>query len=237
MDRLVVGDVGYGKTEVAMRAAFKAIQDGTPGGDPRADDGPRGAASRDLLAAVRRLLAEVGLAEPAGEADRSVLEMLWARPTCEVNGIWGGYQGDGFKTVLPSKAGAKISFRLVGTQDPVKIREAFRAYVRGQLPPDCSVAFKGHGTSAAAQMSISDPAFEKARQALSDEWPNQAAYVGAGGSIPIAGYFKDILNMDAMLIGFGNKDDQIHSPNEKYDLRSFHKGIRSWARILAALTA
>jgi len=182
-------------------------------------------------------LSDVGLSIPAGESDRSVLEMIWARPTCEVNGIWGGYQGDGFKTVLPSKANAKISFRLVGTQNPEKIRESFRTYVRNQLPPDCSVSFKEHGAAAASQMSITNPAFEKARQALSAEWPNDAAYIGSGGSIPIAGYFKEILNMDAMLIGFGNDDDRIHSPNEKYDLRSFHKGIRSWTRILHALNA
>ncbi len=180
-------------------------------------------------------LGGVGLSCPAGETDRSVLEMIWSRPTCEVNGIKGGYTGDGFKTVLPSKATAKISFRLVGTQDPLKIREAFRDYVRDSLPPDCSVKFSDHGTSPASQMSITDPAFEKARKALSAEWPNDAAYVGSGGSIPIAGYFKQILGMDAMLIGFGQKDDLIHSPNEKYDLRSFHKGIRSWARILDAL--
>ncbi len=182
-------------------------------------------------------LAEVGLAQPAGETGRSVLELLWARPTCEVNGVWGGYQGDGFKTVLPSTASAKISFRLVGAQDPLKIRKVFRDYVQNQLPPDCSVAFKEHGAAMATRMSILDPAFEKAREALSAEWPNEAAFVGSGGSIPIAGYFKDILDMDAMLIGFSNNDDQIHSPNEKYDLRSFQKGIRSWARVLAALTA
>lgn len=181
-------------------------------------------------------LGDVGLSEPAGEQGRSALEMMWSRPTCEVNGMISGYTGDGFKTVLPSKASAKISFRLVGTQDPHKIREAFRAQVRAALPADCTVEFSDHGASPAAQMQIDHPAFEQARGALSDEWPNTAAYVGCGGSIPIAGYFKDILDMDAMLIGFGKDDDQIHSPNEKYDLSSFHKGMRSWARILDALS-
>ncbi|MGC9417572.1 MAG: M20/M25/M40 family metallo-hydrolase [Rhodovulum sp.] len=182
-------------------------------------------------------LGEVGLSAPAGEKDRTPLEMIWSRPTCEVNGISGGYTGAGFKTVLPSKASAKISFRLVGQQDPLKIRESFRAMVRGMLPPDCSVDFHGHGASPAAQMAIGDPAFEKARTALSEEWPNPAAFIGCGGSIPVAGYFKDILGLDSMLIGFGKDDDAIHSPNEKYDVDSFHKGIRSWARILAALAA
>lgn len=180
-------------------------------------------------------LGAVGLSRPAGEQDRSSLEMLWARPTCEVNGIWGGYTGDGFKTVLPSTASAKISFRLVGTQDPFKIREEFRAMVREMLPPDCSVEFSDHGASPASIMSTDDPSFEAARQALSDEWPSEAAFIGSGGSIPIAGYFKEILGLPSMLIGFGLDDDQIHSPNEKYDVRSFHKGTRSWARVLAAL--
>ena len=180
-------------------------------------------------------LAGVGLSVPAGEKGRSVLEMIWARPTCEVNGISGGYTGDGFKTVLPSEVRAKISFRLVGTQDPVRIRESFRQLVRAMLPADCQVEFHGHGTSPASVMATSNPAFEAARQALSDEWPRPAAFTGSGGSIPIAGYFKTILGMDAMLIGFAKDDDLIHSPNEKYDLRSFHKGIRSWARILDRL--
>ncbi|NNK77211.1 MAG: M20/M25/M40 family metallo-hydrolase [Litoreibacter sp.] len=180
-------------------------------------------------------LGEVGLGIPAGEEGRSGLEMIWSRPTCEVNGISGGYQGDGFKTVLPSKASAKISFRLVGKQDPHAIRKTFRAYVESQIPADCSVTFGDHGASPASEMQTDHPAFEKARQALSDEWPKDAAYVGSGGSIPIAGYFKDILDMDAMLIGFSKDNDQIHSPNEKYDLSSFHKGIRSWVRILDSL--
>jgi len=150
--------------------------------------------------------------------------------------MWSGYTGDGFKTVLPSIASAKISFRLVGTQDPHAIRDSFRAMVEAMIPSDCSVSFAPHGASAAGQMSTENPAFGKAAAALSDEWPNSAAYVGCGGSIPIAGHFKEVLDMDAMLIGFGKDDDAIHSPNEKYDLRSFHKGIRSWARILDALS-
>ena len=103
------------------------------------------------------------------------------------------------------------------------------------LPPDVRVTFHAHGGSPASQMSVEDPAFEAARLALSAEWPRPAAFVGAGGSIPIAGHFQTELGMDSMLIGFGRDDDRIHSPNEKYDLESFHKGTQSWARILAAL--
>jgi acetylornithine deacetylase/succinyl-diaminopimelate desuccinylase-like protein len=184
----------------------------------------------------KAFLGDVGLSIPAGESSVTPLEMIWARPTAEINGIWSGYTGDGFKTVLPSKAHAKISFRLVGTQDPEAIRKNFRAWVEAQLPADCKIAWKDHSCSPASQMSIDHPGFEAARQALSDEWPDPAAYAGCGGSIPIAGYFKTILGMDAMLVGWGKDDDQIHSPNEKYDLESFHKGIRSWARILEAMT-
>lgn len=183
-----------------------------------------------------RFLGDVGLSTPAGEQDRTPLEMIWARPTCEVNGIWGGYTGAGFKTVLPSQAHAKISFRLVGSQDPLAIRESFRKMVTEMLPPDCAVEFKGHGASTAGAFDTSDPAFEAARQALSQEWPDPAAYIGCGGSIPIAGHFARITETTPMLIGFGKDDDQLHSPNEKYDMESFHKGIRSWARVLDALT-
>ena len=181
-------------------------------------------------------LGDVGLSKPAGEQDRTPLEMIWSRPTCEVNGIWGGYTGDGCKTVLPSEAHAKISFRLVGTQDPLAIRENFRKMVTEMLPEDCTVAFSGHGASQASGVEIGHPMFEPARQALSDEWQVPAAYIGCGGSIPIAGHFQKILGTEPMLVGFGKDDDQIHSPNEKYDMESFHKGIRSWARILDALT-
>ena len=180
-------------------------------------------------------LGGVGLSVPAGEADRTPLEMIWSRPTAEINGIWGGYTGDGFKTVLPSEAHAKVSFRLVSRQNPDALRPHFRSWVEAQLPPDCSIEWHGHGASPAGTMEIGHPAFEATRAALTDEWGRAAAYVGCGGSIPIAGYFKTELGMDAMLVGFGRDDDQIHSPNEKYDVESFHKGIRSWARILDRL--
>jgi len=184
----------------------------------------------------KAFLGGVGLNTLAGEKGYSALEMLWSRPTCEINGITGGYTGDGFKTVLPSHASAKISFRLVGQQDPVEIRKNLRRMIEGMLPPDCSVSYKSHGSSGGIVTSSEAPAFEAARQALSDEWPDEAAFIGSGGSIPIAGFFQDITGVDPILIGFGKDDDQLHSPNEKYDVESFHKGMRSWARVLDALS-
>ena len=181
-------------------------------------------------------LGAVGLSVPAGEAGRSVLEQVWARPTAEVNGITGGYTGAGFKTVLPSRASAKLSFRLVGEQDPDAVRAAFRAHVEARLPADCSVEYRSKDGSPATVMSTDRPEFELARAALGDEWPNGAVYAGSGGSIPVVGHIRRILGMDSLLVGFGLDDDAIHSPNEKYSMTSFHHGIRSWVRILDALS-
>ncbi|MBB4039685.1 acetylornithine deacetylase/succinyl-diaminopimelate desuccinylase-like protein [Microvirga flocculans] len=180
-------------------------------------------------------LGQVGLSIPAGEKGRSVLEQIWARPTCEVNGIVGGYTGEGFKTVIPSKASAKVSFRLVAGQDPAKIREAFRAHIRERIPADCSVTFKEHGGSPALSLPLDGPFLKPTLDALTEEWGCEAALAGTGGSIPIVGDFKRLLGMDSLMVGFARFDNRVHSPNEKYDLSSFHHGIRSWARILAAL--
>ena len=177
----------------------------------------------------------VGLSVPAGEAGRSVLEQIWARPTCEINGVFGGYTGDGFKTVIPSKASAKVSFRLVGDQNPERLRERFHAFVEERIPPDCSVEFRSHGGSPALRLPIDGPYLQRARRALAEEWGTEPAITGGGGSIPVVGSFKRLLGMDSLMVGFGLDDDRIHSPNEKYDLSSFHGGIRSWARIIAAL--
>lgn len=180
-------------------------------------------------------LGEAGLQVSAGETDRSVLEKLWARPTCEINGIYGGYTGEGFKTVIPAQASAKISFRLVGQQNPEAIRTAFRAFLEERLPDGAMLSFHEHGASPALELSADSPALGLAAKALGEEWGKEALLMGSGGSIPIVGAFKNELGMDTLLIGFALDDDRIHSPNEKYELSSFHKGTRSWARILARL--
>jgi acetylornithine deacetylase/succinyl-diaminopimelate desuccinylase-like protein len=182
-------------------------------------------------------LGPVGLKVPAGENGRLLIEQISTRPTCDVNGIIGGYTGEGAKTVIPGAASFKVSFRLVGDQDPDKIRDAFRAFVRQRMPADCSVEFVSHAGSPALELPYDSPVLGKARAALAAEWGRKAVAVGSGGSIPIVGDFKHVLGLDSLLVGFGLDDDRVHSPNEKYDLTSFHKGIRSWARILAALAA
>ena len=180
-------------------------------------------------------LGEVDLSVPAGETGYSVYEQINARPTCEFNGITGGYTGDGFKTVIASKASAKLSCRLVGQQDPDAIRKNLRAFVRERVPADCSVEFQAHGAGPAHNLSSDFPPLKKGAEALETEWGKEALLMGMGGSIPIVGEFKSILGMDSMLIGFGLDNDNIHSPNEKYNVKSYHKGIRSWARVIAAL--
>jgi len=180
-------------------------------------------------------LQPVGLKISAGEKDRTLVEQISTRPTCDVNGIVGGYTGEGAKTVIASEASAKVSFRLVVDQDPAKLRDAFRAFVRARVPADCAVEFVSHSGTPAIQLAADSPALIKAREALAAEWGRKPVAAGIGGSVPIVGDFKEVLGMDVLMVGFGLDDDRVHSPNEKYDLSSFHKGTRSWARILAAL--
>ena len=181
------------------------------------------------------VLGPVGLSAASGETGFSALEQTWSRPSCEINGISGGYQDAGFKTVLPARASAKISFRLVADQDPEAVRESFRAYVSSRLPADCSVAFTSHGGSRASAVPFDGAALRLALTALGEEWERPAVTIGSGGSIPVVGELQQALGMNALLVGFARDDDRIHSPNEKYDLESFHRGTRSWVRILHAL--
>ncbi len=189
----------------------------------------------DLTA--EKFLGPIGLKKPAGEQDRLLIEQITTRPTAEINGIIGGYTGEGAKTVIPGEASAKVSFRLVGEQNPEKIRDAFRTFVKARLPADCKVEFGNFGLAPPIQLSFDNPALNKARAVLAEEWGHKAVAVGAGGSIPIVADFKNVLGMDSLLVGFALDDDRVHSPNEKFDLKCYHKGIRSWARILDALAA
>jgi acetylornithine deacetylase/succinyl-diaminopimelate desuccinylase-like protein len=181
-------------------------------------------------------LSDIGLRIPAGEPGYSIMEQVWVRPSCEIHGIIGGYTEEGFKTVIPAKAHAKVSFRLVAGQDPAAIRDAFRAHIRARVPDDCSVEFASHGASAAIALPLDSPYLAATRHALGEEWDTEAALAGTGGSIPIVGEFKRQLGMDTLLVGFARFDNRIHSPNEKYDLSSFKGGIRSFIRVLAALS-
>ena len=185
----------------------------------------------------KKFLGALGLKHAAGEKGFNVLEQIWARPTAEVNGMWGGYTGAGTKTVIPSRAFAKFTFRLVGKQNPEQVSKAFRAFVKARLPTDVTAQFTNFGASPAIVLPTRSEALRRARRALEAEWGKPAVLAGAGGSIPIVGVFKRELNMDALMVGFGLDDDAIHSPNEKYERSSFHKGARSWARILAAIGA
>ena len=190
---------------------------------------------KSLGLTAESFLGPIGLSQPAGEKNRELIEQITSRPCCDINGIFGGYTGEGSKTVIASHASAKVSFRIVAGQDPMKIRDAFRAFVTSRLPADCRAEFLDHSNAPAIALDWNMKPLALARTALTDEWGKEALLIGSGASIPIVADFKRTLGLDTVLIGFGLEDDNIHSPNEKYDLKSFHKGIRSWVRILAAL--
>lgn len=184
---------------------------------------------------AKAYLADCGLAHPAGEADQLPLAQIWARPTAELNGFYGGYQGDGTKTIIPAYATAKLTFRLVTGQDPVKILDGFERFVTERLPADARVEFIRGGAAPSYSLPADVPFLKAAQSAMMAEYGKPAALVGGGASIPVVEAFKTHLGIDTLLAGFGLDDDCVHSPNEKFDLACFHRGTRVHARLLSAL--
>ncbi|MGY4230045.1 acetylornithine deacetylase/succinyl-diaminopimelate desuccinylase-like protein [Bradyrhizobium sp. USDA 4503] len=185
---------------------------------------------------AEQFLAAAGLSQSAGEVSYSVMEQIWTRPSCEINGIAGGYCGVGLKTIIPRSAVAKVSFRLVEGQDPESIRSKFRNHICARTPRDCKVQFTGHPGSPASVIRPSSSYLDCARAALKQEWGCEPVLIGSGGSIPIVSIVRNRLGLESLPIGFARADNHHHSPNEKYDLSTFRKGIRSWIRILAELS-
>ncbi|HZW10946.1 MAG TPA: M20/M25/M40 family metallo-hydrolase [Phycisphaerales bacterium] len=182
-------------------------------------------------------LRKIGLPPEAdvGEAGYTPLEREWARPTAELNGIVGGYTGKGAKTVIPSHASAKVSFRLVADQDPAKITEAFFAWCRERTPPGCRWEFLDHSGGAPATVATDSPVLAAARRALKAASGADAALIKTGGSIPVAGMLKQQLGLETIFMGFGLDDDRVHSPNEKFELDCFRLGARAHALLIGEL--
>jgi acetylornithine deacetylase/succinyl-diaminopimelate desuccinylase-like protein len=174
----------------------------------------------------------IGIDEARTEEGYSVLEATTARPTLDANGIWGGYTGEGAKTVLPSKASAKISMRLVPDQNPEDIAEKLKAYFEAHTPPTMKLTFTYLHGGHPSVVDTSSPAMQAALDALSAVFDREAHFAREGGSIPVVADFKRILGLDTVLMGFGLASDSIHSPNEHFELKRFHQGIEASIRFM-----
>ncbi|MGF1633862.1 MAG: dipeptidase [Phycisphaerae bacterium] len=178
----------------------------------------------------------VGLSHGSGEAGYSALERTWCRPTCDINGIVSGYIEPGAKTVLPSRASAKVSFRLVPYQDPHAVQQAFEQFVRERTPDNVKVSFKNHGLAPAVVVPIESKASELAAQAVEKAAGRRPVFIRGGGSIPIVASISQTLGIDTLLVGFGLPDDRLHSPNEKFDLTCLEQGTRTAAALYERLS-
>lgn len=178
-------------------------------------------------------LGDIGLSTPVGERGYAALERLWARPTADINGIWGGYTGAGSKTVIAAEASAKISFRLVRDQDPDEVFAQFKQFMTERLPADATLEFTRFSSAPGIEVNTDSPWVRAAQSVLAEEYGKPAVLMGSGGSIPVVTSLRDVLGIDTLLMGFGLDDDQVHSPNEKFEQACFHRGIRSHARLLA----
>lgn len=182
-------------------------------------------------------LSKLGVAAPWGEAGFSTLERRWARPTCDINGMISGYTGEGPKTIVPSKASAKITCRLVPNQDPGKLTAALEAFFRSQLRPGIELRFAPHHGAVPLVFSPDGPFMKAARAAIAKGFGAEPVMIREGGSIPVVATFRSVLGVDTLLLGWGQDTDNLHSPNERFSLADFHKGIASSAALWGELAS
>ena len=166
-----------------------------------------------------------------------MLEQLWTRPTCEVNGLLSGYTGEGAKTVLPAKAMAKVSCRLVPDQDPTEIEQLMRAHVERVAPPGVRVTVTALHGGRPWRAELDGPLFDAARRALAAAFGREPVITGEGGSIPVVGDFERVLGAPVLLMGFGLPGENAHAPDEWMSVENFQKGMRAAAVLLEELGA
>lgn len=193
------------------------------------------AALRDLPFDEDAYLAEVGAPAPFGESGYTTLERQWHRPTLEVNGMWGGYTGEGSKTVLPSEAHAKITCRLVADQDPDEVLAQIERHLRSHTPPGVTLEVRPGGGARAYHLRRDHPGLATAVASLAAVYGVEPWVIGMGGSIPICETFQRHLGMDTVFFSFAVGDEDIHAPNEFFRLRRFAEGRSAWADYLARL--
>jgi acetylornithine deacetylase/succinyl-diaminopimelate desuccinylase-like protein len=177
-------------------------------------------------------IAEVGSRQLVGEAGFSVLERTWARPTVEVHGIPGGFTGAGAKTVIPAKAVAKVSMRLVPGMTPARSFALYKSYVERIAPPEVDVEVRLIHSGDPCLIPVDNPYIQAATRALREVWGRETVFIRSGGSIPIVGDFARCLGLPSVMMGFGLPDDNLHAPNEKFHLKNFELGIESLIRFL-----
>ncbi len=174
---------------------------------------------------------QLGVAGLNGEQGYPTLERRWSRPSFDINGLTSGYQGAGAKTVLPSKASAKFSFRIVPDQQPEKIATALESMLRSICPAGIAMNLVDMHSARGFVLPLESPYMEAASQAIAHGFDKKPVFIRSGGSIPVVNAFSEILGIDTLLLGWGQDDDNPHSPNEKFSLDDFARGIRSSARL------
>ncbi|HEX5470234.1 MAG TPA: M20/M25/M40 family metallo-hydrolase, partial [Lacipirellulaceae bacterium] len=186
---------------------------------------------RSLPLTDAEFMKSLGVNGLSGEAKYTSLERRWARPTCDINGLTSGYQGEGAKTVLPARASAKFSFRLVPNQDPKRISASLRTFLQERLPPGIEMELIDFHGAPGVVVSLESPYMGAAAAAIKAGFGREPVYIREGGSIPIVTTFGKELGADVLLLGWGQNDDNTHSPNEKFCLEDFHRGTLASAQL------